>query len=527
MKEALSSPYNKLIFRETFRDEQSVRRNGGNPTNVTFANGVGSFNGTSSYISYKMNFNGTYSARIKMSSYTPVVNGIIFDMRDAAGGAGAAWAGSTPILNTNGATKVYVDGAETNVISTNTKEIVLVGIPNVSTSLTIGSFRTGASHFATMSADLVEIYQGTLTASEVKNLYENKWNKEVSGYGGQMSGAIIRKDDFTASSDWFNSNVRCSVTHNPAGYVIITQNHTSAGAMYWGRKAVNNIDTLYYLRFRAKSPDITESITGGAAEFEVVRTINAPSLSTDWQTYEFVVRARTTTFRIGIVSNIPVGSIVEFDDLMFREVQPDLLLDFDSTQGTIKDRTGKNTLTPTDVSIKKIGQSYSADLNGTTSLIDTGSDWIGTKAITVCGWIKPYSWGEGGYGRIIDNAKTLLWFNYLLAQYVLSTTTGNSIAKSATNSVILNKLQFLAVTRTSAGVINFYIGDKTTAPLLSGSANQTDGTPVAGTTNVIIGNNSGTTRTFDGNISELKVYENILSIEDITNIWSSTRKKYL
>jgi hypothetical protein len=42
----------RLIFRETFQDEQSVRRNGGIPTDVTFSNGVASFNGTSSVIDY-------------------------------------------------------------------------------------------------------------------------------------------------------------------------------------------------------------------------------------------------------------------------------------------------------------------------------------------------------------------------------------------------------------------------------------------------------------------------------------------
>jgi hypothetical protein len=51
------------------------------------------------------------------------------------------------------------------------------------------------------------------------------------------------------------------------------------------------------------------------------------------------------------------------------------------------------------------------------------------------------------------------------------------------------------------------------------------GTPVAGTTNVIIGNNSGATRTFDGLIPMLQVFENVLTLEQITQIWSSTRSE--
>jgi hypothetical protein len=75
-----------------------------------------------------------------------------------------------------------------------------------------------------------------------------------------------------------------------------------------------------------------------------------------------------------------------------------------------------------------------------------------------------------------------------------------------------------------AGVVNFYIGNSTTAPALSGTANQSSGTPVAGTTNVFIGNNTGATRTFNGLIPMLKVYEGILDLPTITQIWSESLK---
>ena len=47
MKESPSSNYPNLIFREVFRSEQETRKNGGTPTDVDFANGKGTFNGTS------------------------------------------------------------------------------------------------------------------------------------------------------------------------------------------------------------------------------------------------------------------------------------------------------------------------------------------------------------------------------------------------------------------------------------------------------------------------------------------------
>lgn len=391
MKEAIQTPYNRCVFRETFRDEQSVRRNGGNPTNVTFANGVGSFNGVNSKINYKLPLNGTYSVRIRCNPTSFVANRYLFDARgsDASGVGRFFISVNTGLVNTSSGT-VYVNGIVTkSTIFSNNNEIVIAGIDliegsGLNRSLIGLNQSNGDGLLGTI--DLVEIYQGTLTASEVANLYNNTWNTE----------------------------------HSPTN----------------------------------------------------------------------------------------------------------VLLDYDSTQGTIKDRTGKNTLTPTDVSIKKIGQSYSADFNGTTSIINTGSDFIGTKAVTVCGWIKRYSKGQGNGGAIFSNDKLLLRDVNNPLDYLYFTSNGAKGVLSA-NYIPFNKLLFIVVTRKTDGKTTFYIGDKDTAPTLSGSADQDSGTPEAGITNVIIGNNSGATRTFDGNISELKVFENILSIEDITNIWSSTRKKYL
>lgn len=46
-REAPNSPYKGLVFRETFNDDVTVRKNGGTPTDVDFNNGVAGFNGSS------------------------------------------------------------------------------------------------------------------------------------------------------------------------------------------------------------------------------------------------------------------------------------------------------------------------------------------------------------------------------------------------------------------------------------------------------------------------------------------------
>ena len=191
----------------------------------------------------------------------------------------------------------------------------------------------------------------------------------------------------------------------------------------------------------------------------------------------------------------------------------DVLIDFDSTRGTanLGDLTNSSTLT--NITYKKIGKNYSALWNGTDSKIDLGSDVIGTKAVTIMGWIKASDWGEGaGQGRIISNDEFYLYTRNTGNRLTLTSNNSN-LSVTSNNSIQLNKWQFIFITRTSAGVVNFYIGSQTEPLVLSGSADQDSGTPISGTTNVIIGNNAAQTRTFDGLQPRLVVVENILPLE--------------
>jgi hypothetical protein len=78
----------------------------------------------------------------------------------------------------------------------------------------------------------------------------------------------------------------------------------------------------------------------------------------------------------------------------------------------------------------------------------------------------------------------------------------------------------VTITREADGTINFYIGDTSTMPGLSGAADQDSGTPEAGTSNLLIGNNSAENRTFDGAISDLRIYNRILSVNEIQDLWA-------
>ena len=188
----------RLIFRETFADEQSVRRNGGTPTNVTFSKGVGEFNGSSSFIS---NTKRIFSkdqfsvlARIRTSIEYVIDSGYVVGEDDGTnrnyvlgvnvtnevprfvtwiGGSAQVATGTTSTNDAEwhiivgtfgiGGTKVYLDGS---LEGTDATTGVVDDDPG---SIAIGA-RNGATQWFNGDIDLIEIYNYQLTAEEVANM---------------------------------------------------------------------------------------------------------------------------------------------------------------------------------------------------------------------------------------------------------------------------------------------------------------------------------------------------------------------
>jgi len=155
------------------------------------------------------------------------------------------------------------------------------------------------------------------------------------------------------------------------------------------------------------------------------------------------------------------------------------------------------------------------DFDGANTLINTGSDWIGTKAISISAWIYLDSYGETSSGRILANGKTLLLVS-ATNPHVDFYNNGSTNTPSANNSIGLSAWYHVAATRTAAGVANIYINGA-----LSGTANQAGGTPVAGTENVVIGNNTAGAVTFDGKISDLIVWNRVLTASEVALLYKN------
>ncbi len=153
--------------------------------------------------------------------------------------------------------------------------------------------------------------------------------------------------------------------------------------------------------------------------------------------------------------------------------------------------------------------------NGTTSKIDSGKDMIGIKPLTIEVWIYLNGWGESTNGRIVDNGKTLFWVAGAF-EVLYFRSDGATSVRSDDGSIVLSTWTHACVTRTLAGVTNFYING-----VLSGGADRDSGVPAVGASNVFIGNISDGDRTFDGKIAKLKLRSYVMSAGQVSNLYQS------
>ena len=346
----------------------------------------------------------------------------------------------------------------------------------------------------------------------------SKWNKELVGLNGQtMGNNLIINGTFDTNVDGWTAT-RATLTWQLGGFCRLTQNQTASNTMVIQQSLT--VGKRYLITFDAKAPVITSKPGVIAAHFSNIIAISNPDLSPNWQKYAYEATAKVSLVLYLPLGSVDPGTVVDVDNISVVELQPKLLLDYDSTNGYITDRTGKNTLTATEVSIRKTGSFYGAEFNGVTSKIDTGSDFIGTKAITVCGWI--YNTNSIGYQRILDNSKFRLGLH---TTNTVQVTSDQVKFLYSLKTVPLNSWQFISITRKVDGKISFYLGDKSNSPVLNGSVDLDSGTPTVAASNVFIGSHPSGTTFFYGNIPTLKVFDGILDLETITQIWSSTRGK--
>ena len=145
---------------------------------------------------------------------------------------------------------------------------------------------------------------------------------------------------------------------------------------------------------------------------------------------------------------------------------------------------------------------------------DPGTGIIGTGAASFSMWFYMKSWGPAanGWGRLFDNGRAIAFVNDA-ADNVVVNWDASAQAVSATNSLDLNTWHHLVVTRTAAGVTNFYIDGSA-----SGTADQATDTPLAATTDTFVGDRAGHDREFDGYIADFRYFESVISAANIASL---------
>lgn len=227
-KESLYTPQKAPIFRETFADEQTTRLLGGVPTSVTYSGGVGTFNGSSSYILYSSKAFGltpVFTVRIRLTSYTLASGSVtnFCDFRNSDGtGSGYIVDNTGGSLGVNSGTS-YINGVASSTLTTSTKEIVVTGmtlggVTSLTRQIYIGS-RYSVSNFMNGSIELFEIYEGTLTANEVANLYVNKRYEGMQYSSGVTEILNVDAKNGVIANKWNSTITNTAVTPVRSGNI--------------------------------------------------------------------------------------------------------------------------------------------------------------------------------------------------------------------------------------------------------------------------------------------------------------------
>lgn len=156
-------------------------------------------------------------------------------------------------------------------------------------------------------------------------------------------------------------------------------------------------------------------------------------------------------------------------------------------------------------------------------LLTFESDFIGTNALTVMGWLKlGTNYGASALGRIVDNGKFVLFVRGA-TQDIAVMSDGSTAAIAAAGSIQLGVWTHVAITRTAASPsrVNIYINGQ-----LSGTANQSSGNPAAGTSNVVVGNRLAADRGYKGWINDMVIVPQVLSLQYIQRHYELTKGGY-
>ena len=174
-----------------------------------------------------------------------------------------------------------------------------------------------------------------------------------------------------------------------------------------------------------------------------------------------------------------------------------------------------NPMTQTNVGVFKEGRNHVMEFNGTDSLINCGTidTLVGDKSFVL--WLKGYEY-SGPDTYLIGNTVFALAFDTPNSQLYITSDGGGTVANEC-YVLPLDRYTCVAVVRTAAGLVDFY---ENGVLLYSGLDT---GIPEEGTDIKI--NIEPTS--FRGLMNDVRVYDGLLSAEEVSQLFTESRAKYI
>ena len=141
------------------------------------------------------------------------------------------------------------------------------------------------------------------------------------------------------------------------------------------------------------------------------------------------------------------------------------------------------------------------------SIIDDGND-------TIIFWAKIDSAGENNAGKLLSESKAQI---STLSNSALRFTSDSVTFNSFGNNSYVDYFSHYVIVRESDGTATLYRNG-----ILISSVDS--GTPTNGTTNMFLGNNNDSTRTFDGTIKDLKIHNRAFTASEVLDEYNRTKK---
>jgi len=539
MRESLTNPIKAPIFKETFSSEYDCRRNGSTPVNSpTFTNGqMTTISASSQYLTFpkkRIDTAGAFSIRVKVKMDSLAVNNIFIANEYAVGNYEycgyisadgklrysdegnnlTTYTGTTisagvlydiVFVGTSAKTDCYVNGVlqtPSSSIANDKCELNQIGRINV------------ASYYSSCTFELIECYNYSLTSSQVANMYSNKTYRNLnsgspSGQGtqlftGMVNGSTYSMDNFIATASGFTSNG--AVTTSYEGCVS-----NSLGTVAAAAPVTIEFDVVYSGTSTLRvSLSTDQTGASGVVTISLSLTTGHYVLHTTNTTSGARYLQFTTNNTVGATYNIAVSNL----KIYYPTTYKNLILSVDAFSGAIQNRVNSTALTNTSVSVVKDSNTNVMSFNGTSSKLDCGAydTLVGNK--TIIAWVKM---NRTTANQVIFGNTSGIIYGVGYADRLFYFSRNYSATPSSLTSVFeWGKWVQVAVITKSDGKTTHYING-----VVSNTADQNAGTPVAGGS-MVLGFNDA--KYFNGRIASVKIYDGILSIDELTQEWSSTRK---